>query len=40
MKKAYVVPVFEYMGYTNEIAFKAKCNFALRNDDCCDLQFK
>lgn len=40
MKKKYVAPVFVFMAYTHKMAFESKCNFALRSDDCCDLQYK
>lgn len=40
MKKTYIAPVFAFMAFTHEIAFKKKCNFALRSDDCIDLENK
>ena len=40
MKRKYIKPAFTFVAYTHEIAFAARCNFALQSDDCYDLQFK
>lgn len=39
MKKKYIAPTCVFMAFTNELAFARRCNFALRSDDCCDLEF-
>lgn len=31
--------MFIFMEFTNELAFTKRCNFALRSDDCCDLEY-
>ena len=38
--KKFMVPHFAFVGFTNQVAFAKKCNFACRNDDCSNLQFK
>lgn len=38
--KKFNAPRFEFMAFTNEIAFGRRCNFALKMDDCVDLEYK
>jgi len=40
MKRKFVAPLFAFIAFTNKVAFESRCNFALRSDDCCDLQYK
>ena len=38
--KKFIVPYFAFIAFTSQAAYAKRCNFALRGDDCCDLQFK